>query len=56
MGSGRNREWWQAMGTRTTRRKGTKTAIKSEGNERMRIRMKAARAEAKRRTRPKADA
>lgn len=52
MGSGTNRSWWGQFGSRTARRKGTKTTAHSDGNERMRLRIMAARAEAARRSNP----
>lgn len=51
MGSGTNRSWWKTFGTRSARRKGTKS-IGTQGSDRARLRIKAARAEAARRSQP----
>lgn len=50
VGSGTNRKFWSGFGSRSARRKGTKTTKREASNERMRLRMKAARAEAARRS------
>ena len=50
MGSGTNRAWWQAKGTRTSRRSGTKS--RNRAAKPSRLRMKAHRAEAARRSQP----
>ena len=50
MGSGTNRSWWKAKGTRTSRRSQTKTRNPAAAPSR--LRMKAHRAEAARRSQP----
>ena len=48
MGSGTNRKWWSEKGSRTARRKGTKTRDPKQAK--FRLTMKANRAEAARRS------
>ena len=50
MGSGVNRAYWKAMGTRTGRRSGSKSGGRTAKKGLVFLKMKAARATAKRRT------
>lgn len=49
MGSGTNRAWWREQGSRSGRRSGTKSGGQKKTKTQTFLRMKARRAEAKRR-------
>lgn len=52
MGSGVNRAWWREQGSRSGRRSGTKSGAQKANKSQTFLRMKARRAEAKRRAAP----